>query len=170
MNQSTGCIVYPRLWLKGAIFQSVLQDGTGNLSWAFLAPVRAQFKGGMSIMSSQVSPRMQKVTQPALPLHRVNKRAGRGGNGVAPSGCQGEVLQQPSCPPGDVHNPRRNDPCHSPCQPSKGFLGSSHKFQVLPQLIPHLFASREHWLVSTQVHATGCEQWVSNPVTLCRSA
>lgn len=37
MSRSTGCIVYPKLWLKGAIFQPVLQDGTGNLSWAFLA-------------------------------------------------------------------------------------------------------------------------------------
>lgn len=170
MNQSTGCIVYPRLWLKGAIFQSVLQDGTGNLSWAFLAWVRPQFKGGMSIMSSQVSPRMQKVTQPVPPLHRVNKRAGREGNGEAPSGCQREVLQQPSCSLGDVHNPRRNNPCHSPCQPFKGFLGSSHKFRVPPQLIPHSFASHQHWLVSTQVRATGWEQWVSNPVMFRRNA
>lgn len=58
MNRSTGCIVYPALWLKGAIFQSVLQDGMGNLSRAFLAWAWAGFKGGMSIMSSEVSPGM----------------------------------------------------------------------------------------------------------------
>lgn len=58
MNQSTACIVYPGLWLKGAIFQPVLQDGTGNLSWAFLAWARAGFKGGMSIMSSEGTPGM----------------------------------------------------------------------------------------------------------------
>lgn len=80
MSWSTGCIVYPKLWLKGAIFQPVLQDGTGNLSWAFLAWAWAQFKGGMSIMSTQASPSMQKVTQPALPLHRADKRAG--GDGI----------------------------------------------------------------------------------------
>lgn len=80
MSRSTGCIVYPKLWLKGAIFQPVLQDGTGNLSWAFLARAWAQFKGGMSIMSTQASPSMQKVTQPALPLHWADKRAGGGGD------------------------------------------------------------------------------------------
>lgn len=111
-------------------------------------------RGNVHHVKSSI-PHMQKVTQPAPPLHRVNKRTGRGGNGEAPSGCQGEVLQQPSCSLGDVHNPRRNDPCHSPCQPSKGFLGSSHKSRVPPQLIPHSFASCKHWLVSTQVCATG---------------
>jgi len=58
MNPSTGCIVYPRLWLKGAIFQPVLQDGMRNLSWAFLAWAWPGFKEGMSIMSSEVSPGM----------------------------------------------------------------------------------------------------------------
>lgn len=58
MSRGTGCIVYPGLWLKGAIIQPVLQDGTENLSWAFLAWAWAGFKGGMSIMSSEVSPGM----------------------------------------------------------------------------------------------------------------
>lgn len=81
MNLRTGCIVYPGLCLEGAIFQPVLQDGTRNLSWAFLAWAWARFKGGMSIMSSEVSSGMSKVTQPArLPTAarpcEANKRAG----------------------------------------------------------------------------------------------
>lgn len=67
MNQSTSCIVYPEVWLKGAIFQPVFQDGTRNLSQAFLASAWDQFKGGMSIMSFEISWCMEKVTQQAQP-------------------------------------------------------------------------------------------------------
>lgn len=101
MSWSTGCIVYPKLWLKGAIFQPVLQDGTGNLSWAFLAQAWAQFKGGMSIMSTQASPSMQKVTQPALPLHRADKRAG----GMGSEGSEWCLSEVCSTLPGAVPHP-----------------------------------------------------------------
>lgn len=103
MSHGTGCIVYPGLWLKGAIIQPVLQDGTGNLSWAFLAWAWAGFKGGMSIMSSEVSPGMWKVTQharpPAAMQSQQKSQGGKSGGPVRDLGhCSGHFPQQPSCP------------------------------------------------------------------------
>lgn len=101
MSRGTGCIVYPGPWLKGAIIQPVLQDGTGNLSWAFLAWTWAGFKGGMSIMSSEVSPGMQKVTQHARPpaaMQSQQKSWGEPGGAVRDLGHgSGHFPQQPSC-------------------------------------------------------------------------
>lgn len=97
MNLSTGCIVYPGLCLEGAIFQPVLQDGTRNLSWAFLAWAWAGFKGGMSIMSSEVSSGMSKVTQPArLPTAmRSQQKSWAVGEGIRKT-CQGLAKQKSS--------------------------------------------------------------------------
>lgn len=139
MSRGTGCIVYPGPWLKGAIIQPVLQDGTGNLSWAFLAWAWAGFKGGMSIMSSEVSPGMQKVTQHARPpatMQRQQKSWGEPGGAVRDLGHgSGHFPQQPSCPlearsgtsyTMNVLN-QSSDTGQSPPLAAKGkVLGSSH--------------------------------------------
>lgn len=115
MNRSTGCIVCPGLWLKGAIFQPVLQDGTRNLSWAFLAWAWAGFKGGMSIMSSEVFPSMQNVTQQAgLPTAmQSQQKSWEVGNWEVLSGSQGVA-------PGASHSSRAASQSVGRCEHQNG--------------------------------------------------
>lgn len=90
MNLSTGCIVYAGFWLEGAIFQPVLQDGTGNLSRPFWHGPGLGSKGECPSchLKYPSACRKSRSKHGCLPLPKTNNRAGRrevrSTQGVAP--------------------------------------------------------------------------------------
>lgn len=55
MELSTCCIVYQAVWLKGAISQSAVQDGTGNPSRAFPTQAWDRFKEALATATTLLS-------------------------------------------------------------------------------------------------------------------